>query len=145
MCCCSALQDAPYKRRGKIPFGVQRGSYGLTAEEKMRRRWKEWAGAGATANGSGSPSLAAAGSDPSYQSLVNSFRAVCSAAEGEAGSSGAAALDVEQLVAEPGSLSDAVALSKESVIEWMEVQKELVAKADDQEFVFRVKPAPAVP
>jgi acetyl-CoA carboxylase carboxyl transferase subunit beta len=63
----SCLQDAPYKKRGKIPYGVQRGSYGLTAEEKMRRRWKEWAAAGSAANGSGLPALAAAAGDPSYQ------------------------------------------------------------------------------
>jgi hypothetical protein len=59
------LQHAPYKRRGKIPFGVQRGTYGLTAEEKMRRRWKEWSSAGS--NGSGTPALAAAAAEPSYQ------------------------------------------------------------------------------
>jgi hypothetical protein len=61
------LQDAPYKKRGMIPYGVQRGSYGLTAEEKMRRRWREWSAAGSSANGSGSPALAAAAGDPSYQ------------------------------------------------------------------------------
>lgn len=60
-------QDAPYKKRGMIPYGVQRGSYGLTAEEKMRRRWREWSAAGSSANGSGSPALAAAAGDPSYQ------------------------------------------------------------------------------
>jgi hypothetical protein len=59
------LQNAPYKRRGKIPFGVQRGTYGLTAEEKMRRRWKEWSSAGS--NGSGAPALAAAAAEPNYQ------------------------------------------------------------------------------
>jgi hypothetical protein len=59
------LQNAPYKRRGKIPFGVQRGTYGLTAEEKMRRRWREWSAAGS--NGSGAPALAAAAAEPNYQ------------------------------------------------------------------------------
>lgn len=59
------MQNAPYKRRGKIPFGVQRGTYGLTAEEKMRRRWREWSSAGS--NGSGTPALAAAAAEPSYQ------------------------------------------------------------------------------
>jgi hypothetical protein len=62
-----SLQDAPYKKRGMIPYGVQRGSYGLTAEEKMRRRWREWSAAGSGANGSGAPALAAAAGEPSYQ------------------------------------------------------------------------------
>lgn len=50
-----------------IPYGVQRGSYGLTAEEKMRRRWREWSAAGSGVNGSGSPALVAAAGEPSYQ------------------------------------------------------------------------------
>ena len=61
------LQNAPYKKRGKIPFGVQNGTYGLTAEEKMRRRWREWSKAGSLSNGSGVPALAAAAAEPSYQ------------------------------------------------------------------------------
>jgi len=64
---CVVVQDAPYKKRGQIPYGVQRGSYGLTAEEKMRRRWREWSAAGSPSNGSGAPALAAAAAEPSYQ------------------------------------------------------------------------------
>ncbi len=41
----TCLRSAPYKKRGRIPFGVQRGTYGVTAEEKMRRLWNEWASA----------------------------------------------------------------------------------------------------
>ncbi|KAF8069433.1 accD [Scenedesmus sp. PABB004] len=131
-------KNAPYKRRGKIPFGVQRGTYGLTSEEKMRRRWREWAAAGGPANGSGAPALAAAGGEPSYQDLVSSFQSVCaSAAEQLVGGE----LDVSELVGEPAALDDAVALSKDSVIEWMEVQAELLAKEPAPEFVFRVKEA----
>lgn len=33
----------------------------------MRRRWKEWSAAGSGVNGSGSPALAAAAGEPSYQ------------------------------------------------------------------------------
>lgn len=227
LCLPRRTQDAPYKQRGKIPYGVQRGSYGLTAEEKMRRRWREWAGAGTAVNGAGSPALAAAGSEPSYQvrlgggagagwccgslvvsagstcalpccapalvlpagsaarqaaqlssaavrpcvgadthhacctptplsppptsfslslslpaqDLVSSFQAVCSAAAEQLAPAGE--LDVSALVGEPGALADAVDVSKESVIEWMEAQEALLAKqgAAEPEFVFRVKPA----
>lgn len=68
------LQNAPYKKRGKIPFGVQNGTYGLTAEEKMRRRWREWSKAGTLSNGSGVPALAAAAGEPSYQVCDMLFR-----------------------------------------------------------------------
>lgn len=61
------MQDAPYKQRGMIPYGVQRGTYGLTAEEKMRRRWREWSAAGSGVNGAAAPALAAAAAEPSYQ------------------------------------------------------------------------------
>lgn len=70
VCSLLAPQDAPYKKRGMIPYGVQRGNYGLTAEEKMRRRWREWSAAGSTVNGSGTPALAAAAGEPSYQVRV---------------------------------------------------------------------------
>lgn len=128
-------KNAPYKKKGKIPYGVQRGTYGLTAEEKMRRRWREWSAAGSPANGSGMPALGAAAGEPSYQDLVASFQQVCSAAAEQLVPG---QLDVADLVKEPSSLSDAVNLSKDSVIEWMEMQEELIAKP---EFVFQVKPA----
>lgn len=133
-------KDAPYKKRGMMPYGVQRGSYALTGEEKMRRRWHEWSKAGAGANGDGTPSLAAAAGEPSYASLVDSFKAVCEAAD-----KGDKVLDVEQLVHEPGALKEALAISKDSVIEWMEVQESLVAKEKVPDFVFRVKEATKVP
>lgn len=133
-------KDAPYKKRGLMPFGVQRGTYALTQEEKMRRRWLEWSKAGAGANGDGAPSLAAAAGEPSYASLVDSFRTVCEQAEGNKATGD---LDVEQLVKEPGALKEALAISKDSVIEWMELQESLLAKEKEKEaeFVFRVKPA----
>lgn len=73
LCCLLTPQNAPYKKRGKIPFGVQNGTYGLTAEEKMRRRWKEWSKAGSQVNGSGVPALAAAAAEPSYQVCRNAY------------------------------------------------------------------------
>lgn len=69
------------------------------------------------------------------QDLVASFQDVCA----EAGKQlGVGELDVSDLVQEPGALKDAVDLSKDSVIEWMEMQEQLLTK--DPEFVFRVKP-----
>ena len=81
-----------------------------------------------------------AAGEPSYASLVDSFKAVCEAAE-----KGDKVLDVEQLVHEPGALKEALAISKDSVIEWMEVQESLVAKEKVPDFVFRVKEATKVP
>jgi hypothetical protein len=77
--------------------------------------------------------------EPSYANLVDSFRSVCEAAE----TSGDKVLDVEQLVHEPGALKEALAISKDSVIEWMEVQEGLLDKKPD--FMFRVKEATKVP
>eukprot|EP00878_Enallax_costatus_P016343 GHUV01017143.1.p2 GENE.GHUV01017143.1~~GHUV01017143.1.p2 ORF type:complete len:247 (+),score=116.42 GHUV01017143.1:1209-1949(+) len=131
-------KNAPYKKRGKIPFGVQNGTYGLTAEEKMRRRWLEWSKAGSLSNGSGVPALAAAAGEPSYQDLVSSFQSLCTAAADQLVPGD---LDVSDLVKDASVLSDAVNISKDSVIEWMEMQEELLAKEPKQsDFVFRVKP-----
>jgi plasmid maintenance system antidote protein VapI len=52
-------------------------------------------------------------------------------------------LNVAELVQEPSALADAVAISKDSVIEWMELQEALVAKQPEPEFMFRVKAAGA--
>lgn len=124
-------KDAPYKKRGVIPFGVQRGSYALTAEEKMRRRWREWSAAGPA-------NLLAAGeaAAPSFSELVSSFRRVVAADKGEG------ELDVRSIVGDASVLPDALALAKDSVIEWMEVQETLVQKqerAKEKQFVFQVK------
>lgn len=68
------------------------------------------------------------------QDLVSSFQEVCA----EAGKQlGVGELDVSQLVHEPGALKDAIDISKESVIEWMEMPEQLLTKEPD--FVFRVK------
>lgn len=121
-------QAAPYKRRGTIPFGVQRGSYGLTAEEKMRRAARSWSSAG---SGGGAASLLeAADAPPSFGDLVSSFRRVV--ADG-----GAPEVDVRDLVGDAALVPEALALSKESVIEWMEAKE--AAASDDKQFVFKVK------
>jgi hypothetical protein len=73
------------------------------------------------------------------QELVSSFQEVCA----EAGKQlGVGELNVADLVQEPGVLQDAVDISKESVIEWMEMQQQLLAQ--DPDFVFRVKPSAAL-
>lgn len=73
------------------------------------------------------------------QDLVTSFQEVCA----EAGKQlGVGELDVSQLVHEPGVLKEAIDISKESVIEWMEMQEQLLAKEPD--FVFRVKSGAAL-
>lgn len=108
-------------------------SYGLTAEEKMRRRWREWSAAGL--GDASSPS-----SPPSYSELLSSFRRVVAADEADK----AGELDVRSIVSDPSVLPDALALSKDSVIEWMEVQESLVQrqeKAKDKQFLFKVKAA----
>lgn len=70
---------------------------------------------------------------------MSSFQEVCA----EAGKQlGVGELDVSDLVQEPGVLQAAVDISKESVIEWMEMQQQLLAQ--DPDFVFRVKPNAAL-
>ncbi|KAI8465400.1 MAG: ClpP/crotonase-like domain-containing protein [Monoraphidium minutum] len=120
-------KDAPYKRRGTIPYGVQRGSYALTAEEKMRRRWNEWAAP------AGAP---AAGEAPPFDALVASFRRVV-AADG-----GRPEVDVRSLVGDGAALDEALEVSKAGVIEWMEVQESLLQqneRAKEKQFLFKVK------
>lgn len=100
-------------------------SYALTSEEKMRRRWNEWAATGAPTSGDA----------PSFQELVSSFRRVVAA-------DGAPELDVRAMVGDGAALEDALAVSRSSVIEWMEVQESLIQqqeKAKDKKFVFQVK------
>lgn len=62
-------KNAPYKKRGVIPFGMQRGGY-LTTEEKIRRQWRTFAAdsAKALAKGTDGPL--------SYADLVTSFQTV---------------------------------------------------------------------
>jgi hypothetical protein len=67
---------------------VQRGNY-LTSEERMRRKWNEWAKSGGNGSAAGSHST------PSYGELVSSFETVCGAAQQE--------LDVKELVGGAGS------------------------------------------
>jgi acetyl-CoA carboxylase carboxyl transferase subunit beta len=113
-------QNAPGKRRGSIPFGMQRGAY-LTTEERMRRKWAEWAKA--SSNGSSGT--------PSYSELVSSFETVCS--------SSAADMDVKDLVKDESILKEAISMAKSSTVSWVEQQETLInAKASDRQFVFKV-------
>jgi acetyl-CoA carboxylase carboxyl transferase subunit beta len=127
---------APFKRRGSVPFGVQRGSYGLTAEEKMRRRFRDW---------SSEANASAPAESPAFEDLVASYTTLCAAGEAASG------LDVANAVRAPGSaggeavLAAAVELAKGSVVEWVEAQDALLSsrkdgRAREGDFVFRVKP-----
>ena len=60
-------KDAPYKKQGRIPFGVQHSTF-LTTEEKIRRKWREWNSSGALASNNGKSST------PSYKELVSSMK-----------------------------------------------------------------------
>lgn len=135
---------APYKRRGKIPYGVQRGSYGLTAEEKMRRAWREWSAASDGAAGGPAALLSAPGGGaPSFAALVASFRRVVAAADAAAAGAGADDADVRALVSDASLLPEALEISKGAVIEWMEAQEALLQRQKREEeeakFVFSVK------
>ncbi|KIY92991.1 hypothetical protein MNEG_14972 [Monoraphidium neglectum] len=97
----------------------------------MRRRWSEWAAAGA-------PPAAGGAGAPSFGELVSSFRRVVAADGGPR----AGELDVRSLVGDGAALEEALGVSRDSVIEWMEVQEGLLQqqeRAEDKQFVFQVK------
>ncbi len=62
---------APFKRRGRVPFGVQHGMF-MNTEERVRRRVRDWAAA--RSGGGSAAALTAGGSSPSFQELVESFQ-----------------------------------------------------------------------
>jgi acetyl-CoA carboxylase carboxyl transferase subunit beta len=109
-------RDAPYKKQGRIPFGVQHGVF-LNTEEKVRRKVKEW-GAGSSGNGK----------VPSYQELVSSMRVLI----GEAGS-----VDVKELAKDEAALSEAFALARTGKMEWVQSQKALLTGKDEYQFKFK--------
>ena len=122
-------KDAPYKKQGKVPFGVQHGTF-LTTEEKVRRRWREWSSSGASASGSGNGKVGA-GSTPSYQELVSSMRVLL----GEDSK-----VDVMDLMKDEAALVEALAAAKSGKIEWVQQQSTLLGgKAQQQEgqYMFR--------
>lgn len=86
----------------------------------MRRTLRGWSAASAGTNGDGKVSAAAAGGAPSYQELVASFGALCAAAED--GGAEAGAVDVASALKAPGILDEAVALARENVVEWIDMQ-----------------------
>jgi acetyl-CoA carboxylase carboxyl transferase subunit beta len=131
---------APFKRRGAMPFGVQRGTYGLTAEEKMRRRFREWTKDAEAAIEAPAGGAAAGSAPPAFDDLVASYTTLCAAGEA------ASELDVADAVRrDPELLQQAVDLAKGSVVEWVEAQDALLSRSKDGktkegDFVFRVKP-----
>lgn len=100
----------------------------------MRRAWREWS---AASDGASPAALldGDAAAAPSFSALVSSFRRVVAA-------DAPAEVDVRDLVADASVLPDALQLSKESVIEWMEVQEGLLQRQEkdkQKQFVFKVK------
>ena len=115
-------KDAPYKKQGKIPYGVQHSIF-LTAEEKIRRKYREWSSSGASASSSSN------GKAPSYQELVASMRTLLGSDDGK--------VDVMDLMKDEGALAEALAVAKAGKIEWVQQQSSLLGKKDDQ-YMFRM-------
>jgi hypothetical protein len=65
-------KNAPQKRRGRIPFGVQHGTY-LNTEERVRRAVREWSACSGS-NASGALPANASNAEVSYKELVESFQ-----------------------------------------------------------------------
>jgi hypothetical protein len=84
------LASPPHLAPPPPPPPPQRGNY-LTSEERMRRKWNEWAKSGGNGSAAGSHGA------PSYGELVSSFETVCDAAPEE--------LDVKELVRRAGWLA----------------------------------------
>lgn len=114
-------KDAPYKRQGKVPFGVQHGMF-LTTEEKIRRKWREWSG---KSNGAALP---ASSESVSYKELVSSFEALCD---------GDGTVDIKDLVSDESALAEALSMAKTGKFEWVEQQQRLLSKQDDK-FMLRM-------
>lgn len=110
-------RDAPFKKQGRIPFGVQHGVF-LNTEEKFRRKVKEWGAGSSSGNGK----------VPTYQELLSSMRVLI----GEAGS-----VDVKELAKDEAALSEAFALARSGKMEWVQSQKALLAGKDEYQFKFK--------
>lgn len=125
-------KDATYKKRGQIPFGVQRASY-LNTEEKMRRKFAEWnkSSSGLTA-GSGVELGASDDASLSYQDLVNSFKVLTNTPED--------AIDAREMLGSEGLLAEAAALAKTNYIKWAERVDGLLIRKEEKQFAFKMEP-----
>ncbi len=119
-------KDAPYKKQGRIPFGVQHGTF-LTAEEKIRRRYKEWTAGG---NGKALASSSSPAEAPSYKELVSSMRTLLGESD---------KVDVMDLMKDEAALAEAMAAAKVSKIEWVQRQSSLLAGSKG-DYMFRMTP-----
>ena len=122
-------KDAPYKKQGKIPYGVQHSVF-LTAEEKIRRKYREWSSAGASSSNSSSGSSAGGKATPSYQELVASMRTLLGSEDGK--------VDVMDLMKDETAIAEALAVAKAGKIEWVQHQSSLLGKKDDSQYMFRL-------
>lgn len=105
-------KDAPYKRQGRIPFGVQHGTF-LGTEEKIRRKYAEWK-VSASSNGS-SPAAA----EPSYQELVKSVQTLLDEE-----------VNVKDLVGSEADLEAALKMTNSGKIEWLQHTSKLLGQSD---------------
>ncbi|KAG1677052.1 hypothetical protein FOA52_001222 [Chlamydomonas sp. UWO 241] len=111
-------KSAPYRRTGRIPFGVQHGTF-LTTEEKVRRK---------VFGSDASPTASEIASAPSYQELIASVRA-CLAEE---------VVDVEEVVKrDEGVLREVIAVATAGRVEWMASQAGLLGKDGQPNYVVR--------
>lgn len=126
---------APYKAKGRIPYGVQHGTF-LASDEKIRRKWNEWASSKIASASSAGEAVVAAAASPlssSYRELVASFRMLVSSADGGA----PPAYDVRDLLKSEEELTEALAMSKTGVMSWIEATPE-PAPAAEREYMFRM-------
>lgn len=109
-------RNAPQKEQGSIPYGVQHGLF-MASEEKIRRKWKQWAGDSAEAS-----------STPNYKELVSSFQTLLN------GDS----IDLKSLMTDEESLTGALSVAQSSKIAWMQQQSKLLQK--DKSYTFMTVP-----
>lgn len=116
-------KDAPFKKQGRMPFGVQHGIY-LTTEEKVRRKWREWQG-----QGNGLAQLSNGTATPSYQELVSSVRALTGEKE---------SVDVKDLMEDEAAIQEALDMARSGKVEWLQQQNALLTKPQQElQYMFR--------
>eukprot|EP00798_Chlamydomonas_sp_ICE-L_P031801 gene31801-7001_t len=123
------------RAQGSIPFGVQHGIY-MAGEEKVRRKWKQWAGGEAAA-----AALEAAESKPSYKELVSSLEAAVAlqvaeskprykelvlSLEGLVGSGNE--INLQDLMNDEQALASALSVAKDGKVSWIEQQSKRLQK-----------------
>ncbi|KAF5841960.1 ClpP/crotonase-like domain-containing protein [Dunaliella salina] len=112
------FQEAPFKQRGKVPYGIQHGLF-MNTEEKVRRRLQRWESTGALTSGNSD--------ELSYKDLVDSFKTLT---EG-----GQDSLDLQQALSSGSTLAEALDLARNGRLEWLEQEPQ---KEEEGNFVLRM-------